>query len=117
MGQLPAFDDLMELADKDPKAFDDFRQHTCQQFIQSTPSTHRGRLLAIQNRVEVALKRAKTPLAGVLKISGMMHDSLHQLSDKLVEFHYLAEHHTRCNPPPAKSAEIIEFNDWRAKRH
>ncbi|RDE22779.1 DUF3135 domain-containing protein [Motiliproteus coralliicola] len=115
MEQLPKFDDLMALADADPEAFDNLRQRACQQYIQTVPRAHRHKLRAVQHRVEVTLQRAKSPMAGVIQLSGMMHDSLHQLSTKL---DLINPHH----PDPAAEddapgGELIQFQEWKNKHH
>ncbi|MEH6471278.1 MAG: DUF3135 domain-containing protein [Halopseudomonas sp.] len=112
MGQLPKFEELVALADRDPEAFESFRQTACQQFIATTPNTHRRRLAAIQNRVEMELKRAKTPMAGLLRVSGMMHDCLYQLSNKLIEFN----HPGSIARSPTPRAEVINLLEWKELR-
>jgi hypothetical protein len=113
MGQLPAFEELVELADKDPEAFDAFRQQTCRQYIQSTAGRQQHRLLAIQNRVEMTLRRAKTPLEGIISISNMMYDSLGKLDNKLQEIQRTSENRP-FQVEPKRRAQIIELERWRA---
>lgn len=118
MAPLPEFEQLVALAKRDPEAFERFRQATCQQFIATTPHNHRHRLAAVQNRVEMALSRAKTPLAGLIKVSGMMHDSLYQLSSKWLEFDRELKHES--NPASLNSttgAAIISLHDWKEQQH
>ena len=116
MAQLPEFEQLVTLAERDPEAFEKFRQNACQQFIATVPSSHRQRLTAVQHRVETELSRAKTPLAGLLKVSCMMHDSLYELSSKWIEFNRIA--HRPLNSTqvqPASRAEIINLHDWKVR--
>lgn len=116
MGQLPAFEELIELADKDPEAFECFRQQACQAFIETTPSTHQHRLRAVQNRVEMALDRAKTPMARLLRLSTMMQESFFQLSAKLEEVDLLAQGKIAQLPPPIETmAEVVNLDDWKAQ--
>lgn len=114
MEQLPAFDELVALADTDPEAFDILRQRACQQYIQTTPRAHRHKLRAVQHRVEVTLQRAKNPIAGVIKLSAMMHDSLYQLSTKL-------DGVPPDNGEPAsnqhESGQVIQLHNWKKQRH
>ncbi|WP_207061983.1 DUF3135 domain-containing protein [Motiliproteus sp. SC1-56] len=117
MGELPGFDELKELARTDPQAFDRLRQTVCEEFINSIPAAHQRRLKGVQFRVNHEIRRAKTPLAGLIKVSGMMHDSLHELSDHLQEL-------KRCTtlplarqaPRPATVtavAEVVSLEQWR----
>ncbi len=115
MGQLPAFDDLVALADKDPEAFERFRQQTCQQFIETIPNKHQHRLKAVQNRVEMELNHAKTPMAGLLRVSSMMHDSFYRLTTKLVQVNRLAKGEiSSISTPPSAPAEIVSLSEWKA---
>lgn len=116
MGQLPDFEDLVILAKQDPQAFESFRQSACRQFIATAPSDHQHRLAAVQNRVEMELRRAKTPLAGLLKISCMMHDSLYQLSSKWIEFNRVTQRPSgSISRQPAVHAAVISLSEWKAR--
>lgn len=116
MGELPCFDKLKTLAAEDPVAFDRFRQDMCQDFINSIPPAHRPRMQAIQFRVDHAIRRAKTPLAGLILVSGMMHDSLRQLSWRLEDLKEFALDPTREAPPAPPLAEIVYLDQWRRRR-
>ncbi|MEH6649385.1 MAG: DUF3135 domain-containing protein [Motiliproteus sp.] len=116
MAELPEFETLIELADKDPEAFERFRQQTCQQFIETTSNHHQHRLRAIQNRVEMALDRAANPMAGIISVSTMMHDSFYQLTCKLQQVNRLTRHKKNLTPlPTSPSATIIDIDDWKAQ--
>lgn len=77
---LPSFDELKTLADNDPEALSDLRRYYCENFISLVASEHQHQLHCIQSRVELEIKRAKTPLCGVIVISGMMHNSVEKLT-------------------------------------
>lgn len=116
MAELPEFETLIELADKDPEAFELFRQQICQQFIETTPDHHRHRLQAIQNRVEMTLGRAKNPMAGIVSVSSMMHDSFYQLATKLEEVNRLVHNkHYLIPQPTTPTAKVINLDDWKAQ--
>jgi len=118
MGQLPDFEALVALADKDPIAFERFRQQTCQQFIETLPNKHQHRLRAVQNRVEMELNRAKTPMAGLLRVSSMMHDSFYRLTIKLEQIDKLAHGElSSIQDPRSAPAEIINLSAWKAAGH
>jgi hypothetical protein len=116
MEPLLEFEKLVALARQDPDAFENYRRSMCQQFIATVPSDHQHRLAAVQHRVEMALRRAKTPLAGLLKISSMMHDSLYQLSSKCTALNSLTlgSAHNLPRQPPTH-ADIISLSAWKAR--
>lgn len=77
--QLPDFDTLMELAEKDPAAFDQLKAEAVEDTISSASADSQRRLRGLQWQVDVELKKAKTPMEGCVKVSEMMHDSLWEL--------------------------------------
>lgn len=116
MGDLPCFDELKALAEADPKAFDRFRQNVCEEFINSIPRSHQRRLHGMQFRINHEIRRAKTPLAGVIKVSSMMHDSLYELSEHLHELkeYALAPADQWPEPtPPRPPAEVVYLEQWQ----
>lgn len=77
--QLPDFDTLMELAEKDPAAFDQLKAEAVEDTISSASADSQRRLRGLQWQVDVELKKAKTLMEGCVKVSEMMHDSLWEL--------------------------------------
>ncbi len=114
MGQLPEFDTLKQLAESDPKAFNALRQAYCQALICSVPCRHKHRMQAIQHRIDTVITRAKTPMAGLITVSCMMHDSLARLASQLSRF----QDHPLCDlpPPQQKSADVIDLADRKRRR-
>ncbi|MEH6627887.1 MAG: DUF3135 domain-containing protein [Motiliproteus sp.] len=111
MTQLPCFDDLKMMADLDPEGFEEFRRQSCEDFIKCLPKHHRQRLQAVQFRVDYEISKAKNPMAGLVKISGMMHDSFYQLSEKV---HLLSDMIVTAEAPEQKpqKSNIVELSEW-----
>lgn len=115
--ELPAFDDLVTLAQDDPEALEDLRMRLVNAVIASAPPHLQPRLRGLQFRIDMERRRAKTPMAACLKISAMMHETFERLRLALLEASSLAmgdftpvlvTHH----PPPATpraSATILPF--------
>jgi len=115
MAQLLCFDELKEMAERDPEGFENYRKLMCNQFIDSIPAPHRPRLRAVQFRVNTVIHRAKTPLAGLLKVSGMMHDSLQTLSVHLHDLHEFP--YTDLRPrSESPLADVVDLSVWRHRR-
>ena len=81
--ELPSFDELKKLAEKDPKEFEALRKELCEKTIESSASSMQKRLRGLQFQIDMERRRAKTPMASCIKISKMMHDSLHELQNIL----------------------------------
>lgn len=77
---IPSFDELQQIASTNPDALEELRHYYCESFIQLVSSSRQHRLSCIQNKIDLELQRAKNPLAGVIAISNMMHDSVANLS-------------------------------------
>jgi len=115
MAPLPDFDELKEMAERDPEEFENYRMSMCEAFIDSIPVPHRQRLRAVQFRVNTVIHRAKTPMAGLLKVSGMMHDSLYSLSEHLIELNELPLG-APLVPTRHELDNVVEIGSWVAKR-
>ncbi len=81
--ELPDFDTLMELAEKDPAAFDQLKAEAVDDAILSAKESSQPRLRGLQWQVDVELRKAKTPMEGCVKVSEMMHDKLWELRTAL----------------------------------
>ncbi|CBL45817.1 Hypothetical protein HDN1F_22340 [gamma proteobacterium HdN1] len=83
--ELPDFEALRELAVNDPEGLEALRIQLCEQLIQEAPVALRRKLRGLQFRVDMERRRAKSPMAACIAISGMMHDSFDQLRHALSE--------------------------------
>lgn len=107
---LPEFDQLRELAQKDPEALERLRRELCDQLICSAPEAYRRKLRGLQFRVDMERRRAKSPMAACIAISGMMHDSFDQLRQALNEAAGNATSATGGSPhESALEAKVLPF--------
>ncbi len=58
---LPSFDELMELAEHNPAAFDQFKKDMCEEMILSASEEMQGRLWAQQSHIDRVVSRCKNP--------------------------------------------------------
>jgi len=81
--ELPDFDTLKELAEKNPDALEALRQKHINSLIENAPPQHQQRLKGLQFQIDAQRKIHSTPLAACIKISQMMHDSFHEMRELL----------------------------------
>ena len=87
------FDDWAEMARRDPEQFEARRDELIRRQIEQASAASRQRMTGLQWRIDCMRRKAGTPLAACMAISGMMWDSmlgenglieqLQQLGDKL----------------------------------
>ena len=106
---LPEFDQLREMAQKDPEGLERLRVQLCDQLIQSAPEAYRRKLRGRQFRVDMERRRAKTPMAACIAISGMMHDSFDRLRQVLNEAVSNAASTTGSQADAATAAKVLPF--------
>ena len=82
---LPEFDKLREMAQRDLEQLERLRVQLCDQLIQDSPEEFRRKLRGLQFRVDMERRRAKSPMAACIAISGMMHDSFDRMRQVLNE--------------------------------
>jgi len=105
------FDRWMQLAVADPQAFEDERQALIDEFIEhSFADERRARLRCLQWRIDVARRRAPTPIAACVSLNEMMWDSFAGdcgLADTL-------RNATCFNPELLKRAKVITLHSPRS---
>lgn len=77
--KLPEFDLLAKLAKNNPEEFEKLRETLIEDVINSARTSSQRRLRGLQFQIDMARKKAKTPLAACICISGMMHESFAEL--------------------------------------
>ncbi len=107
---LPPFDELVELAEKNPAAFEQFKKDMCEEMILSASRAMQDRLWAQQSHIDLVVRKCKNPnQANVLLMS--------ELSQQMSKFQNALE-----GSPTTISlndaADIIPFpthknKDWR----
>ena len=78
-----SFDDMAYLAEHAPEELEAFRKRICGEVIASAPESVRPRLEGLQFVVDMERKRSHSNLDACIRISRMMHESLHDLSKAL----------------------------------
>ena len=71
------FETWAELAQSDPQAFEQQRQHCIDELLATMPSARRRRMERLQWRIDMERHRAATPLSACVRISRMMMDSVY----------------------------------------
>ncbi len=111
--ELPDFDTLKEMAEKDPQALEALRQQHVDALIESAPSNTRRRLRGLQFQIDAQRSIHPTPMAACIKLSQMMYESFSELRYLLNEF---TEQGPRSIPreeinqsPIAKPAQVLNF--------
>jgi hypothetical protein len=69
------FDAAMELARKDPEAFEQYRKDVIEALIARAPERNRQHLRRLQWRIEQERKRASNPMSACVKLYRMMWES------------------------------------------
>lgn len=82
---LPSFDKLRDMAQNNPDELERLRIELCEQLIHEAPEQYRRRLRGLQFRIDMERRKAKSPMAACITISGMMHDSFDKLRMALNE--------------------------------
>ncbi|MCG8317349.1 MAG: DUF3135 domain-containing protein [Pseudomonadales bacterium] len=82
---LPNFDKLRDLAQNNPTELERLRIEMCEQLIHEAPEQYRRKLRGLQFKIDMERRKAKSPMAACITISGMMHDSFDKLRMALNE--------------------------------
>lgn len=108
---LPDFNTLKAMAQNDPEGLEQLRRDQIEALIQSAPEGLRPRLRGLQFQIDSQRRLAKNPLQSCIQISRMMHDSFHQLREKLhdVAQGKLFEPGLEAEFDRVESAQIIAF--------
>jgi len=69
------FDEAMQLARKDPEAFERYRQQVIEAMIARAPERNRQHLRRLQWRIDKERERASNPIAACVKLYRMMWES------------------------------------------
>lgn len=103
------FEYWAELWERDPETFEAERARLMELFIASAPEEKRQRLNAIQWRVDMVRKQAKTPMAASLRVQKMMWESLCGKHGLLNALETLKGSQT-ADRDTQQSAHVLPFN-------
>ena len=104
------FNSLMRLAKEDPTKFSELREKIVQDFIHSCETNKQDRLIRLQWRIDEARKQATNPLDSVIKISGMMWQSLDELVIAQTQLSDSLKGEDVIERPKAK---VVQFADYK----
>lgn len=76
---LPDFDELLLLAQSDPKKLETLRQEMCEELINSAPHEKQRRLRGLQFQIDMEREKSTSPMGACIRISQMMHESFDEL--------------------------------------
>jgi len=98
-------DEWQRLAREDPSEFERRRQDAIDALIEQAPPELRERLRALQCRIDLERRRAKTPLEATLRLQSMMWERFAQLRDTLLAL----TGQTELRVPRRTDARILPF--------
>lgn len=107
--ELLDFDTLMEMAQKSPDKLELLRKRMIKEVIDGARGSSRRRLEGLQFKIDMEIRRSKTPLASCIRISQMMHESMADLRD------YLDVNKTIPQPVLLGSNNVICFHAGKEK--
>lgn len=97
---MPTFDELKDLAQRDPEGFDRLRRQLIDDCIRQCAESRQERLRGRQFVIDARCRAAGNPTKALLEIQGMMYESLSRLQQAL-------DNH-ECPPEyPASSGAIV----------
>jgi len=99
-------DEWQRLAREDPGEFERRRQAAIQSLIEQAPAELRERLLALQCRIDLERRRAKTPMEATVRLYAMMWERFDRLRETLMALTGRAPD----APLHRASARILPFN-------
>jgi hypothetical protein len=111
------FDEWAALARSNPSEFEARRQALLDGFLQQFSDADQRRLRGLQFRIDMERRRARTPMAGCIRLSSMMWDSVvgpNGLRNALNRFlAFYPEHPAPAKRPlsSAYTARIIPFHN------
>lgn len=104
---LPDFDTLLCLHEEDPEELEKIREDLTDAILENAQESNRRKLEGLQFRINMELRRARTPQARCVKLSNMMHDSFAQLHQAL---------HNPGAVIPRHNATILPFSGHLASK-
>lgn len=81
--EMPTFDELKDLAERDPEGFEKLRSELIEDCIRRSSVSNQRRLRGLQFVIEARRVVADNPMKALLVIQAMMYDSLLSLQQAL----------------------------------
>lgn len=105
---IPTFDELKDLAQRDPAAFERLRTEIIEDCICRSSECNQRRLRGLQFVIEARRRVAGSPMKALLDIQAMMHDSFRGLQQALLV------QQRPCEPPAEANSRVLHFRSHRA---
>lgn len=102
--QLPPFDELVELAQKNPDAFVALKKEICEEMISAASEPMQARLWAQQSHIDLVVSRCKNPNHTNVVL-------MRELVTQMTKFQQALDTDTLLEPQ--QKAEVIPFDAWR----
>lgn len=100
---MPTFDELRELAQRDPEGFERLRAELIEDCICRSSECNQRQLRGLQFVIEARRRVARNPMKALLDIQGMMYDSLIGLQQALLD------QQRHCTSPLPKNGRVLHF--------
>ena len=100
---MPTFDELKDLAQRDPEGFERLRAELIDDCIRGSSERNQRRLRGLQFVIEARRRIAGSPMKALLDIQAMMHDSFLALQEAM-----LAQRRPDV-PTARKNARVLHF--------
>lgn len=101
---MPTFDELKDLARRDPEAFETLRAELIEDCIRSSSRRNQRRLKGLQFVIEAKRLVADNPMKALLEIQAMMYDSVLSLQQALRMQPPATE---ALTPGPRRSGQVL----------
>lgn len=102
--ELPPFEELVAMAEQDPKGFNHFKRSMCDALIDATSQHMQRRLRAQQSHIDLVVGRCKTPTQANVTL-------MNELSAQMAKFRHALDGEEDTQPPVC--ADIIPFRKIR----
>ncbi len=100
---MPTFDELRELAQRDPEGFEVLRAELIEDCICRSSRSNQRRLQGIQFVIDARRRVAGSPMKALLDIQAMMYDSLLDLQQSLLAQHWPSAFRAGSEPRSGRS--------------
>ncbi|MES3007392.1 MAG: DUF3135 domain-containing protein [Pseudomonadota bacterium] len=107
---LPDFDTLVTLHKEQPEELERIRSELTNAILENTTGESRRRLQGLQFRINMELRKARTPEARFIKMSSMMHEAFAELNQVL---HNPEESRLVTDRHSSREATILPFSSQR----
>lgn len=111
------FDYWMDLAERDPECFEEYRTRLLNEYIANTPEEKQEHLRRLQWRVDQSRRLAKNPIDAMNRISRLMWDELLRLNNHQKQLiAMMTGRYSKQVIPQPESATILTFPVRRAPK-